>query len=143
MKIADDVCMESYSMDLRKRVVEAYGQDPGRGSQARVARRFGVSPAWVCGLLLRHRQTGDYGPLKTKRGRKAVFTGRRLEQLEELVAQQPDVTLAELRDRTGVTCSLAAICKTLQRLDYRRKKRRCGPLSKIVRMSSSNGNSGG
>lgn len=93
-------------------------------------------------MLQRHRQTGDYGPLKTKRGRKAVFTGRRRELLEELVAHQPDITLAELRDRTGVTCSLAAICKTLIRLDYRRKKRRCGPLSKIVPTSSSNANNG-
>ena len=129
-------------MDLRKRVVEAYGQESGRGSQARLAKRFGVSPAWVCGLLRRYRQTGDYGPLRTRRGRKAIFVGRRREQLEDLVARQPDATLAELRDRTGVDCSLVAICKTLQRLGYRRKKRRSGPLSKIVQTSSGNGNSG-
>ncbi|KKL65210.1 hypothetical protein LCGC14_2157270 [marine sediment metagenome] len=130
-------------MDLRKRVVEAYGQESGRGSQARLAKRFGVSPAWVCGLLRRYRQTGDYGPLRTKRGRKAVFVGRRREQLEALVARQPDATLAELRDRTGATCSLAAICKTLQRWGYRRKKRRSGPLSKIAQMSSGSENGGG
>jgi transposase len=143
VKISDDVGMGSYSMDLRKRVVEAYEREPGRGSQARIARRFGVSPAWICTLLQRRRQRGDYGPLKTKRGRKAVFTGGLLAQLEELVQQQPDVTLAELRDRTGVNCSLVAICKTLQRLGYRRKKRRSGPLSKIVRTSGSNVSSGG
>ena len=130
-------------MDLRKRVVEANGQESGRGSQARLAKRFGVSPAWVCGLLFRYRQTGDYGPLRTKRGRKAVFVGKRRKQLEELVARQPDATLAELRDRTGATCSLAAICKTLRRWGYHRKKRRSGPLSKIVQTSSSSGNSGG
>lgn len=129
-------------MDLRKRVVEAYGQESGRGSQARMAKRFGVSPAWVCGLLLRYRQTGDYGPLTTRRGRKAVFVGRRREQLEELVARQPDATLAELRDRTGVACSLAAICKTLQRWGYRRKKRRSGPLSKIALTCSGSVSSG-
>jgi transposase len=135
--------MASYSMDLRKRVVEAYARDSGWGSQARLARRFGVSPAWVCGLLRRYQQTGDYGPLTTKRGRKAVFVGRRLEQLETLVSRQPDATLEELRDRTGVACSLAAICKTLQRLGYRRKKRRSGPLSKIVPTCNSSGGSGG
>ncbi len=119
-------------MDLRERVVEAHDHEPGRGSQVRVARRFGVSPAWVCQLLKQRRLTGGYGPRMTKRGRKAMFTGRVLERLEALVQQQPDVTLAELKERTGVKCSLAAICKTLQRLDYRRKKRRYGPLSKIV-----------
>lgn len=130
-------------MDLRKRVVEAYDHESGRGSQARVARRFGVSPAWVCGLLLRHRQTGDYGPLRTRRGRKPIFVGRRLARLEELVAAQPDATLEELRDRTGSACSLAAICKTLQRLGYRRKKRRFGPLSKIAPTCNNSGNNGG
>jgi transposase len=132
--------MESYSMDLRKRVVDAYGQESGRGLQARLTKRFGVSPAWVCGLLHRYRQTGNYGPLLTKRGRKAVFVGRRRDQLEALVARQPDATLEELRYRTGAACSLAAICKTLGRLGYRRKKRRSGPLSKIVpTCSGSNG----
>jgi transposase len=135
--------MGSYSMDLRERVVEAYDREPGWGSQARIAKQFGVSPAWVCNLLRRRCQTGDYGPLKTKRGRKPVFSGRLLERLEKLVQQQPDATLAELRDYTGVNCSLAAICKTLQRLDYRRKKRRCGLLSKIDRMSGGSVNNGG
>lgn len=130
-------------MDLRERVVEAYDREPGWGSQVRIAKRFGVSPAWICNLLQRRRQTGNYGPLKTKRGRKPVFSGHLLKRLEKLVQKQPDVTLAELRDRTGVSCSLAAICKTLQRLDYRRKKRRCGPLSKIDQTSSGSVNSGG
>jgi transposase len=79
----------------------------------------------------------------TKRGRKAVFVGRRRERLEELVARQPDATLEELRAHTGAACSLVAICKTLQRLGYRRKKRRSGPLSKIVPTCSDSGSSGG
>lgn len=81
--------------------------------------------------------------MTTKRGRKAVFVGPRLEQLEALVAEQPDATLEELRDRTGATCSLVAVCKTLQRLGYRRKKRRSGPLSKIDPTCKSSGGSGG
>lgn len=135
--------MTPYSTDLRERVVEAYDLEPDRGSQARVARRFGVSPGWVSTLLRRRRETGQYGRLASKAGRKPVFTGRLREKLEKLVQQQPDVTLAELKERTGVSCSLAAICKTLQRLDYRRKKRRFGPLSKIAPTSSSSVSNGG
>jgi transposase len=86
---------------------------------------------------------GHYGPLTNRLGRKPVFSGPLLERLEQLVDQQPDVTLAELRDRTGVSCSLVAICKTLQRLGYRRKKRRCGPLSKIDRTLCGSVSSGG
>jgi transposase len=133
--------MERYSMDLRKRVVEAC--DARWGTRQQVADRFGVSCSWVKRLLQRRRQLGHYGPLTTKPGRKPIFVGSLAQQLEKLVLEQPDVTLEELRDRTGVNCSLAAICKTLQRLDYHRKKRRCGPLSKIDRASSVSVSNGG
>lgn len=128
-------------MDLRDRVVGAC--DAGVGTRAEIAEEFDVSPSWIRRLLQRRRETGQYGPLTTKRGRKPAYVGAACERLEKLVEQQPDATLAELRDRTGITCSLAAICKTLQRLDYRRKKRRSGPLSKIVPTSSDSVGSGG
>jgi transposase len=133
--------MKAYSMDLRERVVAAC--DAGRESRTEIAKRFNVSTAWIRRLLQRRRQRGEYGPSTTKRGRKPIFDGPLRERLEALIAEQPDVTLAELRDRTGVDCTLAAICKTLQRLGYRRKKRRFGPLSKIGPMSSSGESSGG
>ena len=133
--------MGTYSMDLRDRIVAAC--DTGLRSRVEIASQFGVSTAWIRRLLQRRRQTGQYGPLMTKRGRKAVFVGQRRERLEEFVTRQPDATLEELRDRTGAACSLVAICKTLQRLGYRRKKRRSGPLSKIVPTCSDSGNSGG
>jgi len=127
-------------MDLRDRVVAAC--DAGLETRVETAEQFDVSTAWIRRLLQRRRETGQYGPRTTKRGRKPVFAGRLRERLEKLVEQQPDATLAELRDRTGVTCTLAAICKTLQRLDYRRKKRRSGPLSKTVLTSNVSVSSG-
>lgn len=44
--------------------------------------------------------------------------GRKLERgrLAELVAQQPDATLVELRDRLGVAVTSAAMCKALREL---------------------------
>ncbi len=128
-------------MDLRDRVVAAC--DAGRGSRQEIAERFNVSTAWIRRLLQRRRQSGQYGPATARCGRKPVFAGGRRERLETLVERQPDATLAELRARTGVTCTLAAVCKTLQRLGYRRKKRRSGPLSKIAPTCSGNGNNGG
>lgn len=128
-------------MDLRDRVIAAC--DGGQASRSEIARRFNVSTAWIRRLLQRRRQLGHYGPLTTKRGRKPIFTGPLQERLETLVAEQSDATLAELRNRTGAECTLAAVCKTLQRLGYRRKKRRFGPLSKIGPTSSSSENNGG
>ncbi|HUU23080.1 MAG TPA: IS630 transposase-related protein [Phycisphaerae bacterium] len=133
--------MAPYSMDLRDRVIAAC--DAGLESRAEIAKRFDVSTAWIRRLLQRRRELGHYGPLTTRPGRKPIFVGRLRERLEAFVAEQPDATLAELRDRTGVNCTLAAICKTLQRLEYRRKKRRCGPLSKIVPTCNSSVSSGG
>jgi transposase len=131
-------------MDLRERVVAAC--DRAREERVVIAAQYAVSTAWIRRLLQRRRETGQYGPRTTQRGRKPVFAGRLAVRLEALVAQQPDATLAELRQRSGVTCSLPALCKTLQRMGYRRKKRRFGPLSKTVPMSDGsvgNGCSGG
>ena len=40
------------------------------------------------------------------------------------LAEQPDLTLEQIRDRMGVDCSLAAICRTLKKLNLTRKKKR-------------------
>jgi transposase len=40
-----------------------------------------------------------------------------------LIQQQPDATLAELRDRLGVPCCIATIARTLKRLRITRKKK--------------------
>jgi len=118
-------------MDLRDRVVSACDGD--EWTREEIAEEFSVSIAWIRRLLQRRRETGDYGPRKTKRGRKPAFVPAALKHLDQLVEAQPDATLEELRDRSGVSCSLATVCNTLQRLGYRRKKRRTGPLSKTAR----------
>ena len=122
--------MSTYSMDLRDRVVAAC--DCGVWSREEIAEEYDVSTSWIRRLLQRRRDTGDYGPRKTKPGRKPVFSGVALTRLEELVRQQPDATLAELRERSGADCSLVTMHNTLKQLGYRRKKRPCGRLSKTV-----------
>ena len=117
-------------MDLRDRVVAAC--DAGHWKRVEIAEQFGVSTAWIRRLLQRRRETGDYGPRQTKRGRKPAFRGASLPRLDRLAEAQPDATLEELRDRCGVSCSLMTVSNTLRRLGYRRKKRRFGRLSKTV-----------
>lgn len=112
--------MGTYSMDLRDRVVGAC--DEGELTREEIAKRFGVSTAWIRRLLQRRRETGGYGPKQTKRGRKPLFSAEALEHLEGLVEAQSDATLEELRERSGVSCSLMTMSNTLRRLGYRRKK---------------------
>ena len=120
-------------MDLRDRVVSSC--DEGVFSRDEIAEEFGVSTAWIRRLLQRRRERGSYGPLNGRRGPKPKFSGAATQRLECLIAEQPDATLEELRDRSGVRCSVVTVFNTLNRLGYRRKKRRFGRWSRIGRMS--------
>jgi transposase len=123
--------MATYSMDLRARVVAAC--DEGILTREEIAEAFCVSTAWIRRLLQRRRDRGSYAPLNGRRGRRPAFSGAALGRLERLIAAQPDATLKELRDRSGVSCSVVTVFNTLNRLGYRLKKRRSGRRSRIDR----------
>ncbi len=74
-------------------------------------------------MLQRRREPGHYAPFTGRHGRKPFCVGPLRQRFKTLLVAQPDVTLVELRDRTGVPCTLAAIGKILHRLGYRRKKK--------------------
>jgi transposase len=113
--------MRPYSMDLRRRVVATL--DEHEGSQRQVAGRFRVSLSFVARLMRRRRQTGALAPRPHGGGHPPALQAADLERLRQLVQQQPDATLKELRQGLGVSCSLAAICRTLKKLDLPRKKK--------------------
>jgi transposase len=116
-----------YSVDLRERVLGAYD----RGMETKeVAETFRVSPAWARRVKQRRRERGEIGP--------RPMGGKRFEKIDrarlaELIAQQPDATLAELRDRLGVRCAISAICTALKKLSLSFKERRSTRPSRIVR----------
>lgn len=118
-------------MDLRKRVVRAC--DERIGTRTEIAEMFGVSTAWVRRLLQRRRETGDFSARPRGGRRCAAFDDAGLERLRALVAAQPDATLQELLDRSGVQASIMAVHRALERLGCRRKKSRSGPPNRIVR----------
>lgn len=129
--------MAAYSLELRKRVL----RDCDAGLKTKqVAERYGVSRTWVRSLKQRRRETGEIAARIPKVGRKPKFERARL---AELVAAQPDATLAELRERLGVRCTLSAICLALQRLKLTYKKSRCTPRSRSGRTSQKSGPPGG
>lgn len=130
--------MKAYSIDLRRRVLAAC--DAGRPTLI-VARTFGVSPAWVRRLKQHRRECdGDIAlrPGGGSRGRK-IDRGR----LAELVKEQPDATLAELRDRLGVLVTPWAVGLALRQLKLTYKKRRSMPPSRTGPTSPKRGRRGG
>ena len=126
--------MKTLSVDLRARILATY--DEGRGTRADVAKRFRVSEGMVKKLLCqRVRLDGDLRPQHHRSGRKARLLPRHGERMRARLAQQPDLTLAELRRVLRLKCSLPAIHYTLQALGLSYKKRRCAPASRTVTTS--------
>jgi len=120
--------METYSDDLRERVVRAC--DEKRGTRKEIAELFGVSTAWIRRLLQRRRETGSISAKRRGGYKPPKFCGESLRRLEALVREQPDATLQELLDRSGVDASIMAVHRALERLGCRRKKSRSWPGSK-------------
>jgi transposase len=128
---------KAYSMDLRQRVID----DCDAGLKTGVVSvKYSVSPAWVRRLKQHRRERGDIRP-RTGGGSR----GRKIDRqrLAELVAEQPDATLVELRDRLGIQVTPWAICKALQELKLTFKKSLCTPPSRIGRMLPNDEPSGG
>ena len=114
--------MEAYSMDLRERVLAAC--DAGHGTKE-VACVFDVSQAWVRRLKQRRRDWGTIEPLPRNSGRKPALDEPARQRLRELVRQDPDATLEELRSQLGVRLSISSLWETLRKLRLPFKKSRC------------------
>ncbi len=115
--------MKPYSQDLREKIVRAL--EEREETQEEVAFRFSVSPSFVAKLWRRWRETGRCAALPHGGGRQRWLKEHEA-VLRREVAKQPDVTLAELRERVAEAgapvLSLATLCAELQRLDLPRKK---------------------
>jgi transposase len=112
--------MAAYSQDLRQRILDAIERQ--EGSLRQIARRFVVSLSFIVRLLQLHRRTGSIDPRPPGGGHPAALGPDDLERLEELIRQQPDATLKELRQRLGASCSLTTIWRALEKLRLPRKK---------------------
>ena len=111
--------METYSMDLRERVIRACDEKVGTRTRSR---NFSTSARWISRLLQRRRESGDFSARRRGGCTPPKFRGKKLEQLKAWVEEQPDVTLQELLDRSGVDASIMAVHRALVRLDCRAKK---------------------
>lgn len=123
--------MEAYSLDLRERVVVAC--DEGVLTRPEIAETFGVSVSFVTKLLRRRRDSGSIAARPHTGGFAPALQGRTLHALAALVEEQPDATLAELRDRLWrryrVRVGVWTVCRALAGLRLPVKKSRCTPAS--------------
>src|ERR1051325_6726579 len=113
--------MTPLSQDLRQRVLDTVRRR--EGSVRQIARRFLVSVSFVTRLLRTHRDTDSLDPKPHGGGNPPVLTPEDPARLPELIPHQTDATLAECRQRLGVSCSTMTISRALRRLGLPRKKK--------------------
>ena len=125
--------MRPYSQDLREKLVRAL--EAQEETQDEIAERFAVSGSFVAKLWRRWRETGSCAALQPAGGRARSLHAHEA-ALRHEVECQPDVTLAELRDRVmaqgAPAVCLATLCAELRRLDLPRKKNRSITVSATV-----------
>lgn len=113
--------MRPYSADLRQRIVAAIAR--GEHSLRQIAHVFSVSLSFLVRLQQRQRRDGTIHPKPHAGGPTPRLDDQACQRLLQLVHQQPDATLAELRDRLGISCGIMTIARALRRHGIRRKKK--------------------
>ena len=122
----------AYSDDLRVKILEA--DERGEGSCRVLAKRFGVSWEYVRKLRQQQAVTGQKARVAQLRyGIRSKVTEPVKAHMLDLVQSQPDLTLAELRERIhtdmGVSMSWGLVHLWVGRLGLRLKKSRSTPSS--------------
>ncbi len=132
--------MRTLSLDLRERILSSY--DRKEGTRLDIAARYRVSLGMVKKLLQQRRHTGDIKPRHYRSGRKPKILSGHEQQMRNLLGSKPDLTLKELRQAVGLSCTLPAIHYALQRLGLTYKRRHSMPVSRTGRTSFGPGASG-
>jgi transposase len=114
--------MKPTSIDLRKRVIDAY--DVGLGTRQQIADRFKVSLGLVKKLLAQRKRLGTIETQYQNVGRKPAFDSEKLKELDVFLKRHSDATLMEIQSHFSgsVDCSLQAISNAIGRLGWQYKK---------------------
>jgi transposase len=125
-----------YSDDLCRKVILACERK--RESQREIAELFSVSVSFVESVWQHYRHSGgEVVPPRRRAGRHAPLEAATRAGLRGWLEEQPDFTLKELIGRlqgeTGTAVSEPTMCRVLQQLGMRRKKRPYMPRSGTAR----------
>ena len=111
---------KTLSLDLRQRILACC--DEGKLTRQPIADRYRVSLGMVKKLLAQRKTTGDIAPRHRYAGRKPLFSAAHRRHLGRLIAGQPDITLAEMREALELKCTLPAIYYVLRGMKLTYKK---------------------
>jgi len=127
-----------YSDDLRRKFLEAY--DAGTLSLCALAKQFRVSVQFAKKIRGQLKRTGRMErPVQSRYGVNSRVTETAREHLRQWLAEQPDSTDEQLRQRlagTGVSVCRSRIGQLLRAMGVRRKKSRSTPPSATAKKTS-------
>jgi len=93
-----------------------------------IERAFQVKKTAIYNLLRLERETGDVAPRTHNCGRRPVLDQDGLKHLENLLLEQPDITLEEIKGKMDLPIGITAISTIITgKLHYRYKKRQYMP----------------
>ena len=115
------------TQEIRQRAIEAYCS--GKGTQQQIADMFGVNLRTVVRWWSEFQHDGQLAP-KPRGHNRPALNEKEMQALDRLIRKRPDLTLAQMRDALGKSCSLVAIHYATIRLDWQYKKSRYEPVSK-------------
>lgn len=116
--------MKAYSVDLRQKILDVYRE--GKLSQRQLAEQFQVALSFIQKLLKQYRETKNIAPRVRTQQTPTKLNAEQLEIFQELVKNNQDATLEELRclllEKTGVSISRSTVDRMLSRLNLTVKK---------------------
>ena len=113
------VSMRAIPLPIRERIIHLYRQGKSTGD---IAEFFGFCVAAVRRVRQQFKERGTLRPRTHQCGRKTLLTPRRQARLQQLVAAQPDATLAELGTRLDRPFRTSTVDLWLRRLGLTYKK---------------------
>ncbi len=119
-------------MEIRKIIVADHDDGMKVGSISRAVR---VSNSAIYRLLKKKQKTGTIEPSYQNSGRQSEVTEDKLAKMESLVAENPDITLAEIKETMQLSIQKSEISNILRnRLGLRYKKRWYMPANETGQM---------
>jgi len=123
---------KTLSLDIRQRILNCY--DEGKWTRNDVAERFCVSLGMVKKLIQQRKTLGEIGHLYNRVGRKSEISETDRTRMTAAIEKRPDITLAELRKKLRLSCSIVTVHNALASMNMTYKKRPSRRANKTVKM---------
>jgi transposase len=119
-------------MEIRKIIVADY--DKGMRVES-ISRAVRVSTSAIYRLLEKRQKAGTIEPSYEKSGRQSEVTAEKLAKMEALIAENSDITLAEIKETMHLFIQKSEISNILRnKLGFRYKKRWYMPVNETGQM---------